>query len=133
MGSGGGQSGSGGAAVALTPCPASSDGGWPGGLCPAGQQCCAVAGAFPNESKGCHPVGTCPVGSFSVACDGPEDCAAGELCCGTHSTAYSSIVCQATCDGANEYVMCGGNDASLCPVGQACNVSDSLPGYYYCG
>jgi hypothetical protein len=45
--------------------------------CGAGDVCC-----IPSNNERTCATGSCPVGSATRACDGPEDCANGGLCCG---------------------------------------------------
>jgi hypothetical protein len=88
-----------------------------------------------NEPEMCiMPGGDCTYGVV-LACDGPEDCGAGEVCCATLYTkgvgnAYESVQCAATCTGKDFRVVCGASGD--CPAGQTCGTSDMLPPYLDC-
>lgn len=68
-------------------------------------------------------------------CDGPEDCGAGQQCCGALSNVtgtYSRFGCQTSCDPLrNERVACHeGQDA--CPEGTVCANSQLLTNVQVC-
>ena len=70
-----------------------------------------------------------------LACDGPEDCASGEVCCATvnqqgQTNVYQSVECATTCDGNDYRVVCGAS--GMCPGGETCMTSDMLPPYQDC-
>jgi len=88
------------------------------------QFCCLQFGCFDVQSE-------CP--TTSVLCDGPEDCIAGQLCCGKANAAgtYSSLGCSYSSLGCNR--MCHVGDDSACSAGAVCAQSPSLPsGIGYC-
>jgi len=84
-------------------------------------------GSCLQKNQGC--VGT------AVACDGPEDCAAGTVCCGkVGSNAFTSLACtpEATCQYTSGYrVICG--SSGVCPTGYVCKPSSAPTDYFYCG
>ncbi len=72
-----------------------------------------------------------------IVCDGPEDCPAGNQCCGSlvqfqgGSTRYDDIVCKPSC-GTSEVVVCG-DFPEVCGAGQDCEGSSLLEsGYKVC-
>jgi hypothetical protein len=75
----------------------------------------------------------CGNNTTAVLCDGPEDCQAGEQCCGTYSNqigTYSEVECQSACQ-AGQLTMC--HTPNDCSPGQACMPSMALgPGYGFC-
>lgn len=74
-------------------------------------RCCRVAG--PNLPWVCATGGECPAALFGQSsCDGPEDCAAGQVCC----PMPDDIACAATCPLE---AMC--HTDKDCPAGQACS------------
>jgi len=62
-------------------------------------------------------------------CDGPEDCADGESCCGQFDRAtysYSSIACRASCAPPDQFELC--HPGQACAVaGQVCRRSVLIP------
>ena len=42
------------------------------------------------------------------------------------------MVCQATCEANDEFVMCSGPDQDACPMGTNCNNAQAGQGYHYC-
>lgn len=106
-------------------------------------------GAQPREPVSIWKDGVPDAGSYcyvivEAECDGPEDCAEGQSCCGIingGSLAYESLGCQDTCDSANggtrlchpdpEFVATdGGVPAPGCATqGHICRRSIVLPAY----
>jgi hypothetical protein len=58
--------------------------------------------------------------SANIRCDGPEDCAAGDICCGdvTFGDIVTLAECRKTC-ASPDFVVCGGT-SNVCPTGQSC-------------
>jgi len=93
-------------------------------------------GCIPNDEIGqpdqdCtyDPNNTC-TGLLPVECDGPEDCAAGEYCCGEYAGGYVQLTCRDSCaaletppdagaamDGG---LPAGGVWSEICHDGQSC-------------
>lgn len=117
---------------------------WPGCCTPAGT-CGALdssmdgLGCIPNADIGLaeqtctyDPNNTC-TGLLPVACDGPEDCAAGEYCCGEYAGGgYVELTCRESCsameaapDGGmavDTGVPTGGVWSEICHADQVCEV-----------
>jgi hypothetical protein len=71
-----------------------------------------------------------PVCSLAVGaeCDGAEDCALGEVCCGTLEElvpTYQSISCQKHCDPPRSFEICHAGDK--CRDGSECRRSSIIP------
>jgi hypothetical protein len=68
-------------------------------------------------------------------CDGPEDCAQGEVCCGTlanNSSGYVSFACATQCASTgNQRIACHVG-ASQCPTGDICANSQLLTNVQVC-
>ncbi|HRI68886.1 MAG TPA: hypothetical protein PK156_31870 [Polyangium sp.] len=84
----------------------------------------------------CLPPLDCTSGDqITVACDGPEDCLGGAICCGTWDGAskYTRVGCAATCDAPN-FPICHLNAADPgCPGTMQCLAEVLLgPTYGYC-
>jgi len=99
----------------------------------AGEICCLTT--FPSLSGQClWNTDGCPLGSFAIRCDGPEDCAPSEICCGNYNPGlgYTSVSCASACSGFNKVIICDPDAAEPCPSG-SCQPSDVLPdGYFVC-
>lgn len=107
-------------------------------LCEAGKELCCVrslatdtcvaAGGCTCDVQGCD--------TLEVNCDGPEDCAAGEICCGTlgggGGGAYTSFACAASCDymGSQRQACHVGIDE--CPGNNVCANSQLLTNVQVC-
>ncbi|MDH5672715.1 MAG: hypothetical protein OEZ06_11235 [Myxococcales bacterium] len=64
----------------------------------------------------------------AATCDGPEDCGAGQACCGSFDSAsfrYTRIACQDSCTGNDEFPLC--SDDSQCGAGLVCRPSLIIP------
>jgi hypothetical protein len=143
-GSGGGTTSAGGAGGGSGGGTTSAGGNGTGGS-PSGESvaCGNMACALPatsccnnyNEPEECiAPGGDCTYGVV-LACDGPEDCGAGEVCCATLYTqgagnSYEYTSCASTCTGKDFRVVCGASGE--CPQGKTCGTSDILPPYLDC-
>ena len=72
----------------------------------------------------------------AVRCDGPEDCGAGQACCGTpaldgdDARGYRSFVCAPRC-AADELQACHAGQ-SPCPLGLVCTNSQFLTNMQVC-
>jgi hypothetical protein len=106
-----------------------------GGVCKAAQGFCCMDyndGACVSQFTSCY-------NDAAIHCDGPEDCAATQVCCGhleqSGSSAYwTEFTCKsgAECALFSEIVICGSNPA-VCLGGTVCKQSGSLPQIKYCG
>lgn len=103
------------------------------GVCsPPGQYCCAAEW----QKWQCVSASTACNGGTQIYCDGPEDCATGQVCCAAYakiSKTYQKLSCapKDTCAPEQENrVVCG--SSGKCPVGQSCTSSTLLPGYSVC-
>ena len=116
-----------------------------------GELCC-----YDKTSQTEHCALTCAAGDVHFPCDGPEDCAANEFCCTTHTgvglftgTACSTTACtpaqsEVTCGGANGCSGLGAagdqcclqNAASSCGTacseGVVCGTNADCPSGQYC-
>jgi hypothetical protein len=105
-----------------------------GATCNVGQVCCV--GSSTNTQYGCNSSGGCADVQFEASCDGPEDCSAGEVCCGFYDGyRWKSMSCSSSCSNfaGGETHMCSGG-ASDCPAAHpVCWNSGLLPGYRWCG
>jgi hypothetical protein len=65
--------------------------------CSGGAVCCIP---FSNQGQETCTTGTCGANQFTRACDGPEDCATGSVCCGGDLVSPFEATCTqgATCD-----------------------------------
>jgi hypothetical protein len=93
-------------------------------------QCCA----FYNQPYKCVKTAAECLYGVDVLCDGPEDCASGQVCCGQmfvqgQNKSYEEFSCAASCDAADQRVICGSSGS--CPSG-TCGPSDLLPKYNDC-
>jgi hypothetical protein len=132
-GSGGSSSAGGGGGAMVVPEVACYDNGT---LCAPGEVCCVTINARNNTQIGCAQPGLCTFASgFEASCDGPEDCAQGSTCCGTHPADlyWTSIQCDPACNMTDQYVMCGGaNPGPQYCGGGTCYQSTDMAGYAYC-
>lgn len=93
--------------------------------CEAGTPMCCVRP--PPAAETCESLdGGCPMSAGNFQCDGPEDCAAGQACCG-----YSGRV-GSYCGGTSCFAETLCQTAADCPAGQA-NCCAAGNGYRNCG
>ncbi len=88
-----------------------------------------------NQPAVCQAAGTTCTYGVPLSCDGPEDCASGQVCCATlfiqgQNENYVSTACASSCTGKDYRVVCGAS--GTCPSGQTCSTSDLLPPYRDC-
>lgn len=99
--------------------------------CLPGQVCCH--NQLVAQFDECVEAGACNGdGWVELSCNGPEDCEAGDECCGdfNNETGWGRIECRSQCNG-NQIEHCFGNDGA-CDQGE-CTPSSSLGfGYSYC-
>ena len=86
-----------------------------------GNQCCTKLNMAPTDDT-CQAdsAGSCASGFVPETCDGPEDCATGQVCC----VSQTAISCVATSSCAQNNVVC--HDASDCAPGYSCCVDKPL-------
>jgi hypothetical protein len=79
-------------------------------VCVAGEVCC-----IPNTGSDTCTTGTCPADTSTRACDGPEDCPTGSVCCGGDLAQVFTATCtpSASCTGLQQ----------LCHTGADCPTS----------
>ena len=117
---------------------------WAGNVC-----CKPLGGFFPgggfptclNEIAPCVSTEFAP--AVEIECDGPEDCAPGDVCCGEYDIVstgdgngvarYTQLSCKSSCGSIQdeEAVICGNSNAG-CRPGEFCRDSTVLEGYRIC-
>jgi hypothetical protein len=70
-----------------------------------------------------------------VACDGPEDCSGGQVCCAQlfiqgQNRSVVSLTCQASCTASDQNVVCGAS--GTCPSGSCVAMISPLTAYRDC-
>jgi hypothetical protein len=110
--------------------------------CPTGRGgfCCFVVGNGSTQPPqfDCRTANEadCTFPMTHAACDGEEDCGAGEVCCGTFTLlaglqVFSRIECASSCSGAMDAVICG-EPSTSCPNGSCEPVLTLPPAYGIC-
>jgi hypothetical protein len=81
---------------------------------PGTEKCCVQAEQGGGTTETCIPTGDNCAGGADLTCDGPEDCASPEVCCGS-LVGGGGAACAAVedCDGAGDLILCG--TADDCP------------------
>jgi hypothetical protein len=98
----------------------------------ASEKCCVLDPGFDYCGPAAQPCqcdsGACTL--LEVLCDGPEDCASGQMCCGFYDgTQYTRTECRSSCVMQNgEFEMCH-QGAQCATPGTTCSTSPSLPPY----
>jgi hypothetical protein len=102
--------------------------GAPDCLCSGGQVCCVALVNGKASIGSCNDLAACS--GPAIACDGPEDCAAGQVCCWVDTVGGGST-CKAPidCFGSQEAAAC--RDDSQCSGIEHCTPAD--PGSYLDG
>jgi hypothetical protein len=84
--------------------------------CGSGEVCCIPTA---NTNTRTCTAGSCPVGSYTRACDGPEDCMTGESCCGADYPWTARCTPAGSCTSLDQFCHTGNDcDASqpfCCP------------------
>lgn len=141
--SGSGQGGKGGAAAssssgagggASTSSSSSSSGGMKvevncgGVVCDPAQFCCIKPGVPPFYS--CASTGTCE--NVEVQCDGPEDCSAGFVCCGSVDINgnFLKLHCAVKCGAAESQICNTEKMPTTCPDPLGCSALPPLGAPY---
>lgn len=103
--------------------------------CNDGEICCFNL-TMPTDH--CGELGTCGDGYIELTCNGPEDCPDSQICCAhldpnQGMVPYTGIVCQDSCQGMNERIVCGSAGSAVCNPGDSCKNSNTLGnGYKVC-
>lgn len=104
--------------------------------CRLGSEICCVRSLAVDT---CIPAGqscTCDLPDcdvIDVACDGPEDCDAGQVCCGTlFGASYRSFACAANCDYRTTQRIACHQENDECPAGNVCSNSQLLTNIQVC-
>jgi hypothetical protein len=92
---------------------------------------CCVHPTSPSLDQ-CQSPGGCDTQYTEVGCNGPNDCPAGDSCCGAwNGSGYDIVACGNTCIS---YTMCGDEPSICAALGQQCFQSSYLPqDHGYCG
>lgn len=103
-----------------------------------GDACCiganATNGTVTSISENCIPPNASCDYPFTIArCDGPEDCRASDVCCGTlhpfgNVQLFGEVACESanTCVGDQKFVVCR-QGITVCPAGKTCGPFPTLP------
>jgi hypothetical protein len=83
-----------------------------------GSACCDFAPGAGSDYCFAVAGGTCE-GGVPIACDGPEDCSGGNVCCYDSSTG-SSCAPPVECASGSSAIMCHLGDDSPCGAGSHC-------------
>ncbi len=72
------------------------------------EECCVMGVGSGMVTTSCIPMGGTCMGGGTAACDGPEDCASGDVCCGTGGGGSFSVDCapSAMCGGFTSFELC---------------------------
>jgi hypothetical protein len=104
-----------------------------GETCPPGNACCEVWGGGVDHCIERSTSDSCPGedagGTSVIDCDDPNDCAAGQICCGVltlDTFAKFHAQCRADCTGAGRLRLC--RAAADCPTGTCTALSQALAG-----
>jgi hypothetical protein len=101
------------------PSDAGSEGGSPvfcgGEFCGSDQDCC-VTFTGGSTSASCVSGGSCDMG-LSLACTGADNCAAGEVCCGSFGGFGAGSTCEPECSPGSIQLCTGDGE---CPAGEKC-------------
>jgi hypothetical protein len=78
--------------------------------------CCARSPAEGGKGPECKTPAACMLFS-ALACDGPEDCSKGQVCCGASTSGIDAIIalCFGNCSASNARILC--HTAADCPSG----------------
>lgn len=93
--------------------------------CSGGQVCCVPPNPAATDVGTCSDLGACTGVAF--ACNGPEDCGAGTVCCAKGYSAACSTA--AECFGVDTYVLCHADQDCTTQLGATCGPAD--PGTYW--
>jgi len=107
-------------------------------LCAPGRETCCVRSLSVDsciDSTHTCGCGTLDCRATAVRCDGPEDCADGESCCGStvdsnDANGYTGFACAAEC-ASDQRVACHAGQTA-CPIGLICANSQFLTNMQVC-
>jgi hypothetical protein len=104
-----------------------------GATCDAPGQYCCLSGLPGNPTYACESDPTTCGGlqDAQVHCSSSAQCPGGQVCCG-HVLPPAVVMCQATCNAANDYVFCDPSAPTDCPQGHKCVQSTRIVGYDRC-
>jgi hypothetical protein len=101
--------------------------------------CCIAVnmsnGTVTSMSVNCIPPNASCDYPFTIAhCDGPEDCRASEVCCGTlkpfgpENPIFGDVTCRPAgeCAGSGKFIVCRAG-VTACPGGTTCGLYPTLP------
>jgi hypothetical protein len=107
-------------------------------LCELGTQICCVRSLETDTCIAANAACTCQTQGCAVMeteCDGPEDCDAGQVCCGTLASnqgGYDNFACAAQCQSTgNQRIACHAG-GTACPSGLVCANSQLLTNVQVC-
>jgi hypothetical protein len=102
--------------------------------CPAGDFCCLSGGLVSTAS--CDASGTACLGGSELHCASAADCTGNQVCCAQEQlgfTATYTATCAGSCSGTTKTQLCKpGSGNGVCPMGETCGASTTLPGYSQC-
>jgi hypothetical protein len=107
-------------------------------LCAPGREKCCVRSLAADTCIAADAACDCELDGCTVMeayCDGPEDCAAGEVCCGTlasDSSGYESFACATQCQSTGNQRAACHVDESECPSSYICANSQLLTNVQVC-
>jgi hypothetical protein len=108
-------------------------------VCELGSELCCVRSLDTDTCVAADALGACdcPIQGcdvLTVRCDGPEDCDAGQVCCGTLSGGnnYSEFQCAASCDHTGMQRIACHIGSDMCPAGTICANSQLLTNIQVC-
>jgi hypothetical protein len=108
-------------------------------LCEIGKQKCCVRSLKTDtcidESAMCDCGGLMGCTVMQTHCDGPEDCAMGQVCCGTlaqNSGGYTAFECAAQCQATGQQRVACHEGETMCPSGLTCANSQLLTNVQIC-
>jgi hypothetical protein len=101
--------------------------------CEAPGQFCCLSGlpTTPMYACGSDPTSCVAATDAKIYCTSSAQCPGAEVCCG-HVLSPAVVSCQATCNGANDYVFCDPSAPNDCPQGHKCVASTRIVGYDRC-
>jgi hypothetical protein len=113
-------------------CRRSLDGGRHGNCAP-GQACVFTARNSTANGACVEAPATTPGGGIVYACQGPQDCTGGQVCCtqggGVEKDRCGALRAQSRFSGARCQASCGATEAELCEVDGTCSDGKTCVGF----